>query len=252
MRRPYIYPHRSLRFVPIPATRVIVGVAAAVVLCAVTAFRGTDLLVAHARLCGLLLRLAGIPVEGTQTIGVFGGLGPVDVPVTPVLTYEGHLLEAAVLLISSVLLLVVVYRYISLARNFVLCLLTLVVASALVIFFNPSFQISSPLFTKIWLRGEILIWLLLPWVSTFLFVPVHSTALGAVLWVLGMQAYAYLWSAVRLTFCLGVAYYTGTLFLLLLWFSLGVLADLLYILVFYSVVVHQACGRWGRRALWQY
>src|SRR5207249_4318226 len=157
MRRPYIYPHRSLRFVPIPATRVIVGVAAAVVLCAVTAFRGTDLLVAHARLCGLLLRLAGIPVEGTQTIGVFGGLGPV-----------------------------------------------------------------------------------------------HSPALGAVLWALGMQAYAYLWSAVRLTFCLGVAYYTGTLFLLLLWFSLGVLADLLYILVFYSVVVHQACGRWGRRASWQY
>jgi len=198
------------------------------------------------------MRLAGVPVEGAQRIDVFRSLGPVDVPVTRVLTYEGHLLVAVVLLISSVLLLVGVHRYISLARNFVLCLLTLVVASALVIFFNPSFQISSPLFTKIWLRGEILIWLLLPWVSAFLFVPIHSTAFGAVLWVLGMQAYGYLWSAVRLTFCLGVAYYTGTLFLLLLWFCLGVLADLLYILVFYSVVVHQACGRWGRRASWQY
>ena len=252
MRRPYIYPHRSLRFVPVSAGRVIVGAASAVVLCAGTAFLGTDLLVAHARLCGFLMRLAGVPVEGAQRIDVFGSLGPVDVPVTRVLTYEGHLLAAAVLFLSSVLLLVVVHRYISLARNFVLSLLTLVVASALVIFFNPSFEFSSQLFTKIWLRGEILIWLLLPWVSAFLFVPIHSSALGAVLWAFGMQAYGYLWSAVRLTFCLGVAYYTGTLFLLLLWFCLGVLADLLYILVFYSVVVHQACDRWGRRASWQY
>ena len=111
--------------------------------------------------------------------------------------------------------------------------------------------LTSATFSLIWLRGEVLVWLLLPPVTATLFVPIQSASKA---WasMLGVQIFGFFWSAARLTFCLGVFHMTGTIFLPVLWFCLGVLADLLYIVVAYSIAVHYAASRWGRRTLWQY
>jgi hypothetical protein len=68
-----------------------------------------------------------------------------------------------------------------------------------------------------------------------------------------MQAFGFIWSAVRLAFCLGILHYSGLLFMPVLWFTLGLLADVLYIVVFLSLSTRVASLRaWGRRTSWQF
>jgi len=138
-----------------------------------------------------------------------------------------------------------IHRRVPLSRNFVVFLLILLCAAGAVIVFNPSFYFDSAMFEQIWLRGEILVWIILPWVSAFLFVLTLPSAPTGVAWALLVQVYAVVWSAVRLAFCLGVLHYTGILFLPLLWFCLGLLFDLVYILVFYSLALHLSIKKDG-------
>jgi hypothetical protein len=45
-------------------------------------------------------------------------------------------------------------------------------------------------------------------------------------------------------------HYSGILFVPILWFALGILADMIYLMVFYSMAVHWNASRyWRRRAL---
>ena len=106
------------------------------------------------------------------------------------------------------------------------------------------------MFAQIWLRGEFLVWLLLPWVSALLFILTMPSVAAGVGWALSMQAYAIFWSALRFVFCLGVLHFTGILFLPLLWFSLGILFDMVYILTFYSLALQWSMKRaMGERRL---
>jgi hypothetical protein len=67
-----------------------------------------------------------------------------------------------------------------------------------------------------------------------------------------LQAYGFVFSALRMVFILGVLHYTGLLFMPVLWFALGTLADLIFVLFFYSITVYRTSGRlWGTRAAWQ-
>ena len=96
-------------------------------------------------------------------------------------------------------------------------------------------------------------WLLLPWFSAGLLVVLQPTVWPGLIWAVLMQAYGFLWSAIRLAFCLGVLHFSGLLFMPLLWFTLGLLADVLYIVVFLSLSTRVAGLRaWGRRASWQF
>ena len=226
-------------------------VTTAVLLCCAVAAQGTRLIEVHGAICRFLLALARVPLAGMDTIDVFAQFGPATVPVTPIPSYGPNPVRATVLFIVSVLLLLAIHRRVALARNFVVFLITLLLAAAGVIAVNPAFQFSSSAFTQIWLRTEVLVWLLLPWVSGF-FVLIHPSTLRGVFWVLAAQIYAFLWSALRLAFCLGVLHYTGILFLPVLWFCLGLLSDSLFVLLFYSgVVYHAGAGIWGRRSAWQ-
>jgi len=234
MRRTYIYPHRSVRSFPLRPSRILTAVATAALLTTVIAFSGTTLLAAHGTLAHYVLRLIGIPGSGMTLIEVYPGLGPVSVPQIPFPHQRANPLRIAVLFLVSSLALIGIHRALPLSRNFIVFLLILLCSAAVVILLNPSFQFDSPTFEQIWLRGEILIWLILPWVSAFLFTLTTPSLRVGVLWSALIQVYAVIWSALRLAFCLGVFHYTGILFLPLLWFCLGVLFDLVYILVFYS------------------
>jgi hypothetical protein len=77
----------------------------------------------------------------------------------------------------------------------------------------------------------------------------HPTSILGVGWAVVIQLYGFLWSAFRLAFFIGVMHFSGILFIPLLWFTFGLLADIVYIMVFYSLAVHWIASRaWGRGA----
>ncbi len=234
MRREYIHPHRSVRSFPISRTRFFTAFGMAVLVSASVAYFGTHLLEAHGRLSDFILRQVKIPSVGEGVVDVFPHLGPVVAPKVPIPHHRANPRRTRLLFIVSVSGLIVLHRSIPLSRNFVIFLITLLATAAAVIVFNPSFYFDSGMYEQIWLRGEILVWMILPWVSAFLFILTIPSLVGGVLWGVLLQVYAILWSALRLAFCLGTLHYTGILFLPLLWFCLGILFDLVYVLVFYS------------------
>ena len=253
MRRAAIYPHRSVRFLHLTALRLLSALAFAVALTGGMYAARDWLLFEHNRISNRLLVLSGIPVAGVASAEVFGRIVSSEIPVTSVFHYRSDPRRVAVLLISSVILLLAVHRRVELARNFVLFLGVLLLVAAGVTIFSQSFEVESVEFTKIWLRQEVLVWLLLPWLSSSLFVLLHPDVRWGVLWALLVQGYAVVWSAVRLAFSLAVIHYSGLLFVPLLWFGLGLLADNIYLLVFFSLSTRQAAGKtWGRRVSWQF
>ena len=209
----------------------------AVLLNAAVVYFGTTLLALHSRLSWFILKYTGIPSSGSRLLEVFPHFGPVSVPDIPFANARANPLRTGVLFGVCLLGLILVHRKYPLSRNFIIFLLVLLFAAAGVIIFNPSFPFDSGAYEQIWLRGEILVWILLPWVSAFLFLLTLPSAAGGIGWALLVQIYAVVWSAFRLAFCLGVLHFTGILFLPLLWFCLGILFDLVYVLVFYSLAL---------------
>ena len=245
MRRAYIYPHRSVRSFPLSRRRLITALGMALLLSAAVVYFGRSLLAAHNRISSFVLSQTRIPSSGLRIVEVFPFLGSAAAPDVPVPHHRTNPLRTGVSFAACVLALMLIHRRVPLSRNFVVFLLILLCAAGAVIVFNPSFYFDSAMFEQIWLRGEILVWIILPWVSAFLFVLTLPSAPTGVAWALLVQVYAVVWSAVRLAFCLGVLHYTGILFLPLLWFCLGLLFDLVYILVFYSLALHLSIKKDG-------
>jgi len=250
MRREYIYPHRSVRSFPISARRVCAALGLAFVLSVAVFYFGTRLLDVHNRIARLILRYTGIPAVGVRSIEIFPGLGPVDVPVVPQPMDRASPLRNGIFFASALTAMIFAHRRFALGRNFIVFLMILLCASGIVVLFVPSFSSDSVVYSQIWLRGEILIWLLLPWVSALLFVLTVPTMAGGFLWGLVIECYVVFWSSMRLAFCLGVLHYSGILFLPLLWFVLGILFDLVIVLFFYSLALEQSIKRTmgGRRS----
>jgi hypothetical protein len=251
VRRAYIYPHRSVRSLPLTLGSAASGGAVAVALIAVTYFGAPRILAAHERVCDALLRAAAIHMDGESPIDVFAFVAPVMVPVVssrgPV-SYTKSLVAGAL----ASLALLTLYRFVPLARSFLTFVLTLLAASAAALHFFPSSELTAAAFSQMWLRGELLVWLLLPAFGAILFAVIERSPVKVALWMVGVQGYAVVWSAVRLAFCLGVLQYGGAVLLPMLWFCLGLLADFTYLVVAYSLVASHAAGHWGGRRLWRY
>ncbi len=245
MRRPYIYPHRSVRSFPLSRLRVCTAATTALLLCAATIYFGSWLLSAHSRASSFLLSATRIPSTGVKPIEIYPIFGSVTAPDTPFPQARAHPWRTVLIFATSMLALILIHRRIPLSRNFIIFLMILLCASAVVIVLNPSFYFDSAMFQQIWLRGEILVWIMLPWVSAFLFILTLPSVAAGLGWSLLLQLYAIAWSAVRLAFCLGILHYTGILFLPLLWFSLGILFDLVYVLVFYSLALRGSITKAG-------
>lgn len=211
------------------------------------------LLALHNQISAALLRLCDIPLEGSTRVDVFAPIGSAEVVTTSVFHLNQQPVRVAILFAGSVLVLLAIYGRVELARNFIVFLLVLLLAAAAVMVFSSSAEITSAEFSQLWLRGEILVWLLLPWFSAGLLVVLQPSAWPGLIWAVLMQAYGFFWSAIRLAFCLGVLHYSGLLFMPLLWFALGLLADVLYIVVFLSLSTRVAgLFAWGRRVYWQF
>jgi hypothetical protein len=128
-------------------------------------------------------------------------------------------------------------------------LVSLLVMAAAIVTFHPSSQFGSSEFASMWLRGEFLVWLVLPWFSASMFVLMQPAVLFGLGWAVLTQIYGFVWSGIRLALCIAVMHYSGILFIPVFWFALGLLADVIYLVVFYSVALQWGARRaWGNRA----
>ncbi len=248
-RRVFIYPHRSVRFLRIATPRILLAVLTAGAILAFLVINNAELLAAHQRICQVLLEFMGIPLTGVLNVDLFPGLAQAPVADAPVMMLEQAPGRFAILFGAAVTILTVVFQRVLLARGFVVFLGTLLAVTAVVTAVRPSIQFGTVEFSQIWLRGEMLVWLLLPCFSAFAFMLIHPVGILPVAWTMLLEGFSFCWSAVRLAFCLAVLHFTGILFIPLLWFALGILADMVYLMVFYSVVVYWSARKsWGVRA----
>src|SRR5262249_51143590 len=253
MRRNAIYPHRSIRSIHLTPARILAAIALAAVLTAIVYVWRDRLLFEHNRIASSIAEWSGITVSESTKVEVFPVVGSADVGVSDIFHYKNEPRRVAILFVAAALLLLAVHRRVHLARNFVVFLGVLLLLGAGVMVFAQSFEISSAEFAQMWLRLEVLVWLVLPWFSASLFLLGRPDALWGVVWAVGGQAFGVFWSAVRLAFCVAVIHYSGLLFVPLLWFGFGLLADNIYLLVFFSLSTHQAATKaWGRRLSWQF
>jgi len=245
MRRLYIYPHRSVRSFPVSRIRVLTALLTAVTISFLILYLATPLLEVHGRVSTFLLDMTRIPAGPVTQIDVFPPLGPAPAADVSFPAPRAHPVRTGLIFAACLAAMIVIHRRVPLGRNFIIFLMILLFAAAIVIVFNPSFYFDGRMYQQIWLRGEILVWILLPWVAAFLFIVTLPSLAAGVGWVLLLQVYAIVWSAIRLAFCLGVLHFTGILFLPLLWFALGILLDLVYVLVFYSLALRVSMHRAG-------
>ena len=246
MRRPFIYPHRSIRSVRLSAGRIFLAAVTAIVLTVLVATVQGRLMQEHNRISQTLIEWAGVPVNNTTTTPLFPGLEPAPAAMVTATRLDGDPWRLLIFFAAGMLVLLQVHRRVPLARGFLLFLMILLLVATAVVVFHPSSQFGSVEFTQMWLRGEVLVWLLLPWFSAAMFVLIHP--LFGAGWALLTQVYGFLWSAIRLAFSVCLIHYTGILFVPMLWFALGLLADMVYLVVSYSMAVDWASRRaWGRR-----
>ena len=250
--RTSIYPHRSVRSLPVTANRLIAALLVSALISGLTAYYAIALMNVHGKIAGLLMQFAGIPISGWEPVGIFPGLQPALAPVTTIPAFLSVPDGARMLLVGAIVILLLISRRYVLTRNLSGFLIFLLVVSAIVNALKPDLHFESQTFGQIWLRGEMLVWLLLPWVSSLLFLVPQPKIAEGIGWVLLAQVYGVLFSALRMVFSLGVLHYTGLLFLPLIWFSMGTLSDLLFLIFFYSISVYRTSGRaWGLRSSWQ-
>lgn len=246
LRRPFIYPHRSVRSIRLTPGRIFLAAVTAIVLTVLVATQQGWLVNQHGRLTRAMVELAGVPITGVQMAPLFPGLQAAPALVVPASRLDGNPFQLLIMFAVGMLALLQLHRRVPLARGFVLFLMILLLVATAIVVFHPSSQFGSVEFTQIWLRGEVLVWLLLPVFSAGMFVLIHP--LFGAAWALLTQLYGFLWSAVRLAFSICLIHYSGILFVPIAWFTLGLLADMVYLVVSYSIAVEWASSRaWGRR-----
>jgi hypothetical protein len=248
MRRSFVYPHRSIRSIRAGTGKLVLAALTVIALTAAIAVFQQPLLLVHNQLCLALLQLSGIPITGVAPVELFAPFGAAPVPVVAVQEISNHPVALWTLFSVAMLVFLELHRRIPFARSFLVFLMTLLAMAAGILIFHPASQFGSTEFAAMWLRSELLVWLVLPWFSASMFVLIEPTPLFGVGWAILTQIYGIAWSAIRLAFCIAAMHYSGILFAPIFWFAFGFLADVIYLVVFYSVALQWAARHsWGKR-----
>lgn len=249
MRRPFIFPHRSVRGLRVSGWTIAGMVFVSAALSAAVWMNAGVVLEAHTRLAGALLHAIAGPLVVYAPVNVFDALG--GTVSVPLLVQPEPAVHPAVALLLSAAACIAVFRRYPLARSFVVFLGVLLAFGAIPYVFGFSYGLAGAPFVQLWLRAEILIWAVLPLATTVLFALAAPSVLAGAGWVVLTLAFGVQWSAARLTLSLLVSYYTGDVLLPLLWFGLGLLADVMYVLFFYSLAINFGSDTaWEARTEW--
>jgi hypothetical protein len=234
LTRPFIYPHRSQRIVPLSALKLAGATALASALTASVWIFGTELIEAHnelvLRLCQQI-HLAAYPEVRTE----FGRvIEIITVPSNPnPLTWRSTM-SAAVLLVVIGL----IARRFPLARGLMTFFAAIVVFSVIGALAGAPTLTSVTTFAAVWVQTQFFVWLLLPAATMCLFVVLQPSLARGALWMVGIEAFAVVWSAVRFVVLLGVGHYAGVMLLPFIWFAWGLLTDVVSLIAFYSWSIH--------------
>ena len=249
-RRDTIYLHRSFRHLAFNPVAILAAVLFATLLSLAIFVEGQALLDLHQSLVTWFVDAAGLTGGGEAVRthvfpGRFTALAPaVTVPASnavPDALRVPALLAAVALLLLS--------KRNTITRGFFYFLLILLVAGMVTLTLFPHIHVNAESVTQIWLRSALPIWMLMPWLGSFLFIAVNPGWRLGMFWTLGLVLHLFWTSALRQAFLLAAMHYTGILFFPLVWFVTGLLADVVILLVVYSLTLHQAtAGLWGRRA----
>src|SRR5207249_2225723 len=155
-------------------------------------------------------------------------------PVTSFAAYEGRLWLPWLVCAAVMMLMAGTYLRVEIGRGIIGFGFILLAASAVQAFLQPQHATDSSFFAGYWLRCEFVIWILMPWIMSLLAGIIAFSWRARLFWIAVTPAYGIVWSAVRLTFCTGLLYFAGPALVGLLWFSFGILADLLFLCAFYS------------------
>jgi len=248
-RRDVIYPHRSFRALRFDPMGVLLAFVLAILLSLTVLVEGQSLLDLHQSLTGFFTSLAGVPHQADpRRTDIFPGhftaaVPPITVPYSadvPDLNKFPALIAAALLLAVS--------RHNTITRGFFYFLFVLLTAGVVALTLFPQLHANAETVTQVWLRSALPIWLLMPWLASFLFLAANPGWRHGIFWTLGLMLHLFWTSALRQAFLLAVLHHTGILFYPVLWFLTGFLFDVLILLVFYSLSLHGATrGLWGQR-----
>lgn len=237
---------------PMSSVRLTAGVGLALLITVWSVWNAVPIMETHSQVAAAIAGWAGLPINGWTPIGIFPGLEPASGPQLAIPSFQEVSEGARLALVFSIIALLLLAQRFSLFRNVANFLIVILIASAVANAVFDNFRLQSTAFGQIWLRQEMLVWLILPWVLILLFVIPQPSVWRGLGWVVFLQAYGFFFSALRMVFVLGVLHYTGLLFMPPLWFLLGTLSDLLFILFFYSLAIHRSSGDlWGVRETWQ-
>jgi hypothetical protein len=237
-RQPFLELHRSVRFLRIRWYSLVLSFSLAGALSWLIAHYAAPLLQWHEDVRQSILEWSGVRIDGFTTTAVLGHA--VRSSVTSVPGYQGRgWLLAQVACVTAALMLLV-YTRSRLTRTLLGFGVSLLAASTIQAVLEPAPGVDSLFFVQFWLRCEFVVWLLLPWIMALLVALIMPSWRNQVLWITLAPAYGVLWSMARLTFCTGLLSFTGPVLAVLLWFSLGMLADVLALCVLYSFAVYQA------------
>ena len=193
-----------------------------------------SLVVLHNAITFTLLELARVGNVQIVEAAVFGRAMPVIIasggPTSPSVPYLAAAAVAAALVLIAI--------RVPLARGVAVFLVTILATSAVAYALGAPALHERETFPIVWTHTEQLIWLVLPSMAALLFVTVQPSWARGLGWMVAMEAFAIFWSAARFVVVLGTAETVGPVMLPALWFAWGLLADVLYVTIFFSVAVH--------------
>jgi hypothetical protein len=231
--------HRSIRPASISGLSISFALATATALSFLVLRYGGAIAEFHQTIVERVLVATGIPLAASSTPI---RLWSFDVPVPGIVLadYSNRPGLMALTGACAASLIAGIYFRVRISRMLLSLLFALLGASFLNLVLGGGFGTDAGSFTLLWLRFEFVIWMLAPFIMALFAGIVLQASWWLAFWIVMPTLYSILWSACRLAFCLGILHLTGSLLAPMLWFTMGTLADVLYISLFYSVIAWHA------------
>lgn len=249
--RNFIFPHRSVRFSDVGWGRILLAFIVALGLSLFLFRNAVPIMKLHTTLAIDLAGKLNLPIIGYKAVSVFPKMEPAQAPLTSVPKFLEIGTAGRMLWLVCLLGLTILAARFQLLRSFLVLLILLLLASALVSSIFERYEFDAGVFGQIWYRQVMLVWILLPWFTSILFLVFQPNILEGLGWVLLSQIYSFAFSVIRMTFVMGVLHYTGLILFPSVWFLVGTLAELIFLLQFYSISIYRATGKqYKARSSW--
>ncbi len=249
--RNFIFPHRSVRFSDIGWGRALF---AFIVALGISIYMYRNAVIIMKWHTALAIHLAGkldLPIVGYKEVSVFPGIEPARAPLTSVPKFQEIGMVGRMLWLVCLLGLAILAARFQLLRSFMVLLILLLLTSAIVSSIFERYEFDAGVFGQIWYRQVMLVWILLPWFTSMLFLIFQPNILEGLGWVLLSQAYSFAFSLIRMIFVMGILHYTGLILFPCVWFLVGTLAELIFLLQFFSISIYRATGKqYQGRSAW--